>query len=152
MNDLPEKQQIFIHEYCCHWNGSKAAVTAGYSPKTARAIANNLLKKEHIQQAVKDELADLERAAEVSRLRVVKELVTISFDQNNAASTRLKGLEGLRQMLGYDSPQKHQLTDANDEPLFQKFDDFMDRCLELANEDQNTYKENNLNNSLKPYL
>lgn len=55
-----------------------------------------------------------------------------------------------RNALNQQNHIKAELSGPGDEPLFKKFDDFMDRCLELANEDKNTYIENNLNNSLKP--
>ena len=42
---LTEKQKRFINEYMVDLNGTKAAIRAGYSAKTARAIASETLKK-----------------------------------------------------------------------------------------------------------
>jgi len=42
---LTEKQKRFINEYMVDLNGTQAAIRAGYSAKTARAIASETLKK-----------------------------------------------------------------------------------------------------------
>ena len=46
---LNEKQKQFCEEYIIDLNGTQAAIRAGYSAKTARAIANELLTKLDIQ-------------------------------------------------------------------------------------------------------
>lgn len=49
---LTAKQLAFVEHYCVHWNGTKAAEQAGYSPKTARQQAANMLAEDHIQAAI----------------------------------------------------------------------------------------------------
>ena len=49
MND---KQKQFCEEYIIDLNGTQAAIRAGYSKKTARAIANELLTKLDIQKYI----------------------------------------------------------------------------------------------------
>lgn len=49
MND---KQKQFCEEYIIDLNGTQAAIRAGYSKKTARAIANELLTKLDIQEYI----------------------------------------------------------------------------------------------------
>ncbi|WP_161599523.1 terminase small subunit [Hymenobacter nivis] len=49
---LTPKQLRFVEEYCVDWNGTKAAERAGFSPKSARQQAANMLAEEHIQGAV----------------------------------------------------------------------------------------------------
>jgi phage terminase small subunit len=46
------KQQAFVTEYLRDKNGTQAAIRAGYSKKTARAIASELLTKPDIAAAV----------------------------------------------------------------------------------------------------
>jgi len=46
---LPSKQSRFIDEYMVDMNGAAAAERAGYSAKTSRAIAYELLTKPDIQ-------------------------------------------------------------------------------------------------------
>ena len=49
---LNEKQKQFCEEYIIDLNGTQAAIRAGYSAKTARAIANELLTKLDIQEYI----------------------------------------------------------------------------------------------------
>lgn len=49
---LNEKQKQFCEEYIIDLNGTQAAIRAGYSKKTARAIANELLTKLDIQKYI----------------------------------------------------------------------------------------------------
>jgi phage terminase small subunit len=51
---LNDKQQRFVDEYLKDLNATQAAIRAGYSAKTAYAIAEKLLRKAEIQQAVQD--------------------------------------------------------------------------------------------------
>jgi phage terminase small subunit len=53
-----EKQLRFIEEYVKDWNGAQAAIRAGYSERTARAIASELLTKPDVQSAIKKSLPD----------------------------------------------------------------------------------------------
>ena len=49
---LNEKQKQFCEEYIIDLNGTQAAIRAGYSKKTARAIANELLTKLDIKEYI----------------------------------------------------------------------------------------------------
>ena len=49
---LNEKQKQFCEEYIIDLNGTQAAIRAGYSKKTARSIANELLTKLDIQEYI----------------------------------------------------------------------------------------------------
>ena len=49
---LSDKQQMFVAEYLVDFNGTQAAIRAGYSPKTANEQAARLLANASIQAAV----------------------------------------------------------------------------------------------------
>ena len=49
---MTPKQSRFVEEYLIDLNATQAAVRAGYSKKTARAIASENLAKPNIQEAV----------------------------------------------------------------------------------------------------
>lgn len=49
---LTPKQQYFVDEYLIDLNATQAAIRAGYSPRTARAIACENLAKPDIQEAI----------------------------------------------------------------------------------------------------
>ena len=50
--NLSPKRARFVEEYLIDFNGTQAAIRAGYSPKTADRQANQLLRKLEVQQAV----------------------------------------------------------------------------------------------------
>ncbi len=49
---LTPKQERFVDEYLVDLNATQAAIRAGYSPRTARAIASENLAKPDIQEAI----------------------------------------------------------------------------------------------------
>ena len=51
------KQRIFIDEYVTCWNGAEAARRAGYSVRSAREIAVELLAKPSIHEEIEDRMA-----------------------------------------------------------------------------------------------
>lgn len=50
---LTRKQRLFIAEYQTNFNGTKAAIRAGYSVKNADVIADQLLGKTWVTEAIK---------------------------------------------------------------------------------------------------
>jgi phage terminase small subunit len=52
--ELTRKQQLFIAEYLVDLNASRAALAAGYSPKTAPWIGQENLRKPTIKAAVEE--------------------------------------------------------------------------------------------------
>lgn len=49
---LGAKQRAFVREYVRDWNGTQAAIRAGYSQKSAHAIAWENLRKPEIQEEI----------------------------------------------------------------------------------------------------
>lgn len=76
---ISPKQKQFCKEYLIDHNGTRAAIRAGYSKKTARAQASMLLDKPHVAaylaQLTKGRDMDLTITAE----RVLKEIARIAF-------------------------------------------------------------------------
>lgn len=75
--ELTEKQKIFCREYIYDWNGTRAAIAAGYSEKTATVIASENLTKPYIQAYISEIQKDLEKIAGISRLRIAQEHLKI---------------------------------------------------------------------------
>ena len=95
MND---KQQRFCEEYIIDLNGTKAAIRAGYSERTAASIAEQLLRKLDIQEFISKLKAKRSKRTEVTADRVIKELAKIGFanisdyiEENNTV-TKIKKL------------------------------------------------------------
>jgi phage terminase small subunit len=55
---LTARQARFVKEYFRCLNGTQAAIAAGYSQRTARAIASENLRK----PSIREEIANLERS------------------------------------------------------------------------------------------
>lgn len=53
---LTNRQRVFVEEYLICWDGAKAARAAGYSPKTARAMAAENLTKPNIKALIEARL------------------------------------------------------------------------------------------------
>ena len=64
---MTPKQQRFIHEYLADCNGTQAAIRAGYSRKTAGAIAEKLLKKAEIRKAIDAAMSEQKNALIATR-------------------------------------------------------------------------------------
>ena len=79
MAGLTAKQRRFAQEYIVDLNGSRAAERAGYSPKTAYSIANQLLNKLEVQLEVQAMMKARERRVDISADRVLTELARIAF-------------------------------------------------------------------------
>lgn len=76
-----KKEKRFIEELPYDWNQTKAAIRAGYSPKTARQIAAELMTKPKIKDAIDKVRAEQSRQTGVSVELVVQELARLGrFD------------------------------------------------------------------------
>lgn len=53
-NKLTKKQKLFIDCYIVDRNGVKAAISAGYSVKSAYIEANRMLKRPHVKSVIDD--------------------------------------------------------------------------------------------------
>ena len=76
---LTAKQARFVEEYLIDLNGSQAAIRAGYSGKTARAIAYELLTKPDIQDAIAEAQQERSKRTGINQDRVLAELALLGF-------------------------------------------------------------------------
>jgi phage terminase small subunit len=76
---LTDKQEAFCREYCLDWNGTQAAIRAGYSEQTAGVIANENLKKPYIIDRINLIKNDLELLCGISRKKVMDEHIKLAF-------------------------------------------------------------------------
>lgn len=77
--EITDKQKRFCEEYIFDFNGSRAAIAAGYSKDTSRSIASELLTKPNIQAYIKGLQSDLERTSGISRMKVLREHEKLAF-------------------------------------------------------------------------
>lgn len=100
MRKLTPKQKLFIKEYIVDFNGAQAAIRAGYSPKTARAIACALLTKVYIIAAIKRETDKRAERTEITQdyvLKTIRETIErcrgLETDDDFDSSAVLRGCE-----------------------------------------------------------
>ena len=74
---LTPKQQRFVEEYLLDLNATQAAIRAGYSKKTARAIASENLAKPNIQEAVAKAKGERSEATKIDASWVLNKAVEL---------------------------------------------------------------------------
>jgi phage terminase small subunit len=76
---LTRKQRLFIAEYQTNFNGTKAAIRAGYSEKNATEIAYQLLQKTPVQEALQKDMDEHLRKIGIHAERVLTEIARIGL-------------------------------------------------------------------------
>ena len=77
---LTPKENEFKSAYLANkFNGRKAAITAGYSEKTATEQASKMLRKPHIKKAIEDAQQKTADKFEITRDMIAQELAKIGF-------------------------------------------------------------------------
>jgi phage terminase small subunit len=75
--DLTDKQERFVAEYLVDFNGTQAAVRAGYSERSAREIAHKLLTKDHIQSALSQEKKKIKDKIDITKQDLIKRTLSL---------------------------------------------------------------------------
>jgi phage terminase small subunit len=78
-NELTPKQRAFVREYLIDLNATQAAIRAGYSEDTARAIGAENLTKPDIASAIEAAMKSRSERTDITADRVLKELAKIGF-------------------------------------------------------------------------
>lgn len=76
---LGKRQQKFADEYLIDLNATRAAIRAGYSPKSAAQQGCELLKNPKVSAYVEARMAELSRRTGVNQERIIRELARIAF-------------------------------------------------------------------------
>lgn len=74
---LNEKQKQFCNEYLIDFNGTQAAIRAGYSEKTANRIASENLSKLDIQQYLKELIENRNERVKISQDEVIRDIIEV---------------------------------------------------------------------------
>ena len=74
MSELSGKHERFCQEYIVDYNGTQAAIRAGYSKASAKQEASRLLKKEKILNRVKELQTEQVKRLSISQDFVVQQL------------------------------------------------------------------------------
>lgn len=114
MEGLTDKQRRFCEEYVVDWNATRAAIAAGYSEKTADVQGSRLLGNvkvaEYIDQC-KTRTAQLAGISAVQNAVWLREIAASAVENTR---DRIKAIEVLNKMEGYDAPTKFDHTTGGD--------------------------------------
>lgn len=77
--DLPPRQQRFVEEYLIDLNATRAAIRAGYSPRSAEVEGSRLLSNAKVAEAVARAKAERSARTGLHADRVLEELAAIGF-------------------------------------------------------------------------
>jgi len=81
MANLTDKQAAFVEEYLIDLNQTQAAIRAGYSPRSASRIGDQLMDHSGVRDAVARAKAERSKRTGVNADRVVRELARVAFSQ-----------------------------------------------------------------------
>ena len=76
---LTKKQKAFVQEYLIDLNATQAAIRAGYSPTSARQIADENMSKPDIKNAIDRAIAERSKRTGINADRIILELAKIAF-------------------------------------------------------------------------
>ena len=76
---LSDKRQAFCREYVEDYNATAAAIRAGYSPKTAKSQAEQLMNIECVVAEIDRLKAEKSKRTGVTRERIMEELAKMAF-------------------------------------------------------------------------
>ena len=91
MDGLTKKQRRFADEYLVDCNGTKAAIRAGYSPKTANEQAAKLMKNKKIKGYISEKLEELSSQRIAEAQEVMEYLTSVMRGEYTEPIMRLAG-------------------------------------------------------------
>jgi phage terminase small subunit len=111
---LTPKQETFCNAYVETGNASKAyrrAFEAGaMKPETINRRAVELLNNGKITARVEALQDELKSKFDVTKERVLKELARIGFADTDNLNAKIKALEAISKMLGFNEPERNDVT------------------------------------------
>jgi len=137
---MTAKQERFVEGYLVDLNATKAAIRAGYSEKTARAMGHENLTKPDIEEAIADALKARRQRTEVTQDRVLEELAVLAFapitDERLAQlkiSDQLTALDKLAKHLGMFTERVHHSGQVATNVREMSDEELRERVSHLAN-------------------
>ncbi len=122
MATLNHKQLAFCSEFTLDRNATQAAIRAGYSKRSARQIANQLLSKHDIQAQLQEQYRETEARLQISRDDVLRGLLS-AFQmarEQQAPMAMIAAMREVGKMLGYYEPESRRVELSATDELFQQ--------------------------------
>ena len=115
---LTNKQKRFCEEYIRDWNGTRAAIAAGYSKATAKQQASQLLDKTLLSDFIQKLQEDFQKQAKISFLSQVDDIREIITDEETTNREKMDGIKELNKMFGFYATEKKDINIKTEQPLF----------------------------------
>ena len=111
MGKLTEKRRGFVQEYLIDLNATQAAIRAGYSPKTAGQIGEQLLKILEVQEYMRQRMAEKDAALIAKQDEVLQYLTSVLRGEQKEQVPMLCG-DGCQKLEDKDVSAKDRLKAA----------------------------------------
>lgn len=108
---MKEKQKRFCEEYLVDCNATQAAIRAGYSEKTARAIGQRLLTNVDIKKYIDQQLQKLKNEKIADAQEVLEYLTSVMRGEQKEQVALLTG-EGVQDLVQKDISAKDRIKAA----------------------------------------
>lgn len=108
---MKEKQKRFCEEYLVDCNATQAAIRAGYSEKTARAIGQRLLTNVDIKKYIEQQLQKLKNEKIADAQEVLEYLTSVMRGEQKEQVALLTG-EGCQELVQKDISAKDRIKAA----------------------------------------
>lgn len=92
MAKMTDKQKRFCDEYLIDLNATQAAIRAGYSEKTARALASENLTKPYIKNYIDERMAEKEKTLIASQDEVLRYLTSVLRGESQSTELVIEGI------------------------------------------------------------
>lgn len=106
--ELNDKQRRFCEEYVIDFNGTRAAIEAGYSKNSAKEIASENLTKPNIQKFISDIQNKKSEQLNITFEDVISGVHNIALNSDSRDNDKLKAYDQLSKMLGFYSEHNNQ--------------------------------------------
>ena len=113
MSSLTDKQQRFTEEYVVDFNGTQAAIRAGYAENSAHVAASRLLSNDKVQQVVRELARETAESVHISAEAVLERLWEEAHHaKSDSARVRALELVGRHFALFTDRLEITEIPDA----------------------------------------
>ena len=108
MQELNTKQTRFVEEFTVDFNASQAAVRAGYSEKSSRAIGCELLTIPNIKKAIQTRVKELSNDSLVNRELIISGLLAeaTNYSDKSSHAARVSAWSQLAKLSGLNIENK----------------------------------------------
>lgn len=96
---MTDKQTLFIEHYLTHFNATRAAIEAGYSPDSAKVIASENLTKPDIKEIVDARIKEIIAQTDDKRAGLLKFWQGLIDDEDTSPHVKLKASENIGKYL-----------------------------------------------------